>query len=472
MLYIIISMVLVTTFFYLYFRFRPIPFFKRSQLDEKHSEQQPVENLKEDPITHLPAWHLFEDRIAQALKESERYQFTLGIMMVDIDEFRMVNEALGMEVGDNVLQEVAKRLQSCIRQVDSVTRMENDRFVVLLPQLAKPETIAVVAQRITQAMNEPIRINDRELFMTVCISITVYPVDGENLTMLLRNAVYAMTLAKEKGKSTTQFYQEKMHLKSQRDLQLYNSLSRDTVVSEFIIFYQPTVNIKSETILSMDALLYWQHSDIGLIGPEELFSYAVKQRKENMISMWLIKNACTQFMFWRTVGFSPSHLGFPLSVQQLESSQFIYQLSQLLYSLNFDPAWLLVEIKDSVMQSPFELLEKGFNMLAYMGVKIAIAEFGSSSFSLRYLKNLNVNYLKLHRAFVSDIVTNSKTMELMKSMLFLAKNLSSEVIVEGVETEEQKRILIDLGCTLMQGQHLAPVLSEREVVSKMVVPIS
>lgn len=421
----------------------------------------------EDPVTNLVSQKLFEERITQNIKESARYQFTMGVAFVDIDNFKRINEALGVEIGNALLNEVSQRLLLCIRQVDSMSRFYKDTFVVLLAQLAKPETAAVVAQRMLQAIAEPFQINGNQIFITACIGVAFYPTDGQDTPSLLRCAEHALHLAKEKGKHGYQFYQERMHAKSQRELAIYAGLSKESVFQEFTLYYQPIVNVQNETVICMDALLHWQHPVLGLISPAEIFNYAERQRSLNSISEWLLRNACRQFLYWRSLGFNPECIGIPLSIKQLENTQFIYRLSQVLQELEFNPEWLLLEIEESFSHVSFDVLEKAFNMLQYLGVKIAIDNFGSGSLSLRYLKNLKISYLKLDRSFVDDIVQNERTKALLKSVVSLAQNLTMQVIAQGVESDDQLAAVKQLGCTIMQGQQLGAPISERDVVGKM-----
>ena len=390
---------------------------------------------------------------------------------MDIDDFKVINDALSYEIGDALLSDVAGRLQTCIRQVDSISRFTKDTFVILLTQLAKPETAAVVAQRILQSLAQPFQINEHELYITACIGIAIYPVDGPDATTLLRSADQALHLAKEKGNHTYQFYQEKLHAKSQRELMLSTSLNRETIFQEFVLYFQPIFNVESNSIICMDALLHWQHPELGLIAPQELFNYMEKQRKLNSISEWLLQMACKQFLHWRSLEFRPDFICLPLTIKQLENSHFIYRISQILQELNFEPTWLLLEIQESA--TPFDAngLEKSLNMLSYLGIKIAIDQFGSGVFSLNHLKQFSVNYLKLAPFLIENIETDQQAIAIIKSILFLAKNLSMHVIAQGVESDQQMQKLKELGCTLMQGLRLGAPLSESEIEKKMVAPV-
>lgn len=425
-----------------------------------------------DPITSLLGWQLFEDRLNQSIKESARYQLTMGVLLVDIDDFKVINDALSYEVGDALLKEVAKRLETCIRQVDSVSRFSKDTFVVLLNQLNKPETAAVVVQRILQTLAEPMQVKGHELYVTACVGIAIYPSDGQDAAALIRSADHALHLAKEKGSHLYQFYQERMHVKSQRELTLYTNLSRDSIFAEFVLYYQPIVNALTGEVVCMDALLHWQQPELGLIKPQEIFELAEKQRKLHIISEWLLRNACQQFLHWRSLGFSVELLGIPLFMKQLESSQFIYRISQILQELNFKPEWLMLEIKDNLSVTSFDVIEKALNMLQYMGVKIAIENFGRGSFSLCHLKNAAIHYLKLDSALIDDVDTNPKAVALVKSVVLMAQSLSMEVIVQGVDSAEQAEALKAAGCSWMQGGQLGGVISGHDVTIKIVPSVT
>jgi diguanylate cyclase (GGDEF)-like protein len=426
----------------------------------------------EDPVTHLLGWQVFEDRLTQTLKESVRYQFTPGILFIDLDDFKMINNALGYKVGDALLVEVGQRLQSCIRQIDSVSRFTKDTFVILLAQLAKPETAAIVAQRILHALEQPFHIQEHDLYISTCIGIAVYPYDGTDASSLLGSADHALYLAKEKGKNTYQFYQEKIHTDSHRELALSSGLNQETVFDNFVIYYQPVMNANNKKIICMDALLYWQHPELGMIAAAELMHFAEKQHKLNVIFEWLLLNACKQFFHWRELGFEPHLLSIPVSMKQLENSSFVYRISQILQEMNFKPECLLLAIKGNIDQPISEGVEKSLNMLQYLNIRIAIDCFGSNSFSLLQLTKVTVDYFRLDPALITELDTNAQARVVMDAILYLAKKMSMELIVQGVESEQQIQELKALGYTLMQGQAIGAPLPAEEVVEKMVATIA
>ena len=431
-----------------------------------------LQHTVEDPITHVLGQQLFEDRLSHALRESERYQLNLGVMFVDVDDFNMINHTWGADIGNLLLQEVAKRLQASIRQVDSISRFNKDTFVLLLTQLAKPETAAIVAQRILQTMGQIFQIAGHEFSLTVSIGIALYPSDGNDAQTLLRSASHAMHLAKENSHQSYQFYQREMYENSQRELLLLAGINNESGFKEFVVYYQPIMNVADETVSCMNALLHWQHPTLGLIAPQELYKLAEKQHTANLISEWLLRAACQQFIEWNKSGFAPQLLSVPVSVRQLENIHFIYRISQILQELQFEPQSLLLEVKESASLKSMENLEKAFNMLGYLGVRIAIDQFGCDSFSLQRLKELPIQYLKLDSHLTRDIEHDQRTFALTKAIVFLAKSLSMEVIAQGVETEGQQNTLKEAGCCLLQGQFLGEPLTKQDVIIKMTSPSS
>jgi len=451
-----------------------ILFNKEAELNKSHSVEESLRqelatlkarlhHVTEDPLTRLLGWPLFEDRVKQTIQESARYQFNMAILYVDINDFNMLNEALGYEAGDAILNEVSERLQTCIRDMDSVSRLSKDVFVVLLTQLSKPETAAVVSQRILESLVEPIWIKEQKLYITACIGIAVYPADGLDASILFRNADQALTLAKEKGHQNYHFYQQKNENNCLRELKLSTGLNQDSFLSECEIVYQPIMQASDKTVFCMQALLYWRHPVLGLIHSDELFNYMEKHDKSDVAFEWMMKKACQQFVSFRRVGFNPTFLSLPLSVKQLKNGQCIYRLSQLLQECECKPEWLLLVIEGSLIHTPFEAIEKSFNRLKYLNIKLAINHFGSNHFSILDLKQFAVDYLLLDTAIIQDLEQNEQTIGLVNAMNLMAQSLSMQLIVQGIDTDKKMKILKGLGCDLIQGQYVGEPLAEKEV---------
>lgn len=439
---------------------------QKDQLKKELSARQKELQLSiEDSVTKLMGGRIFSDRLAHQIRESKRFKATMGIAFVDINHFKMVNDALGPDVGDVILAEIARRLETCIRQVDTLSRFSKDTFVVLLSQLAKPETAAIVAQRILQALARPFQIDGQEINLSACVGLALYPQDGEDAATLLRNADDALQAAKKKGKQVYQFYQEKMQQQSHRELLLYTSMARETTITQFSLLFQPVMNMRDKTIRCLEASFNWEQEELGVIGFDEIVLYAEKQQKLNQVTEALIHRACDQFLRWQGLGFKPQFLSVPMKIRQLESSHFVYRVSQMLQDMSFPCDQLIVSLDENIRPISFDVLEKSFNMLSYLGVKICLNHFGCGGMSLRYLKNLKVDYLKLDQTFIDDVAENDYTKALINSLAMMAEHMGIELIANGVETSEQLSTLNNLNCPLMQGRLIGEALPEMQVES-------
>lgn len=435
---------------------------KRSNQVENELQQEigslraRVDELLQDPVTHLPAWPLFADRVLQVIRECERYQLVMGILYVDINDFQTINSALGNHVGDDFLREVARRLQICIRQSDLISRQSKDVFVILLARLAKPETAVVVAQRVLYELSQPFEMGSRGIGITANIGLALYPNDGQDVETLLLRAEQALQLSKETGKQGFQFYHGELQQRAQRELAIFSSLSHGTMLRELKISFQPIMDVHNEVVYGVDTSLRWEHPEIGILSAHEIFSYAERQNKLSEVSEWFLRSAVKEFASWQMKGLSPKLLSIPLAVKSIESTHFLQKMAHILKELAFDAKALVVEVPESFSHSSFEILEKSFNILHYLGVKIALDHFGAGSLALRYLKAYPFDYLRLEPLLVDDLVANKRTQQLLQSVLSLANNLNLKVIAQGVESQEQVTALKEIGYHLIEG----PVFGE------------
>lgn len=436
----------------------------RRDIEQLEENYRPT---REDQITGLPSWPVFEDRFTLIIAESERSQMMVGMLLIDIGDFVMLSDALDNQGGISLLREAAVRIRQVLRKVDTVSRFQNATFAVMVTQLAKPETAAIVAQRILHELAQPFYINNREIYVNASIGISVYPTDGSDIVTLTHAAQSAVKTASENGNHVYHFYQEKNQADSQREMLIHVNVKRESIFQELVLFYQPIVDKRSNTILCMDTRLCWQHPALGLIDSQELNGHIEKQRKQNVFTEWLLKAACRQFVQWRDFGFCPALLGVSVSIRQLESTPFIYHLSQIMQSCGFKPEWLLLELRDTNVDLSFDVLEKAFNMLSYLGVKLAVSHVGTTSFSFSYLRQINVQYLILEQGFIDDVETNPRTLAVIDGMHALVGTLSCDLVASGVETEAQAALLREAGCQLLQGRLIGEPVQDRDVRVKM-----
>lgn len=429
-------------------------------------------NDSKDSLTGLVSRPLFEDRLNQIINQSKRHKLIFGVLFLNMDNFKIINDALGLDAGDRILKEAALRFQASTRQNDTVSRFAGDEFVFILPQLNKPETAAYVAQRILDAIAQPFQINNQDIFVTASIGIAIYPNNGEEGKQLLKNADNALHQAKTRGHQNYQFYHNEMFIDSQRELILDSSLHSQTIYQDFIIYYQPQVNVETKKIISMEAMLRWNHSDLGLIDFKDFLRLSENNGTIIPIGEWLLRNACQQFMHWKSLGFFVQSLVVNVSVRQLENPHFIYKVSQMLQEFNLNPECLILEVSEVMLQSRSGMEEKTLLMLKELGVRIGINEFGTGNVALWQLQGMPIDIIKIASSLVKNVTINKDTAEIVKMILALANTLDITVIAMDVENKKQMQTLKSLGCHLMQGKVFTPPLLPQEftmLVEKSIV---
>src|SRR5579872_1746574 len=447
---------------------RKLKYKLQDQIQKQDTTQQELTTLKEqlsnnmltDSLTGLSSRKILEDHLTLTVSQSVRHQLTFSVMFLDLDGFKIINDTLGYDVGDSLLKEVAQRLKTCIRQVDTLSRFTGDEFVFIFTQIAKAETAAFIAKRLLDAIAEPFMIEGQELYVTGNIGIAVFPMDGNDGKTLLKNADLALVQAKLHGRNTYQFYQEEMHTVSHRELMLTSSLHNETSYQNFNIYYQPQVNLDTKKIVCMETLLQWHHPDFGLVTFEEFSRLAENNNIILGIYEWLMRNACHDLIKWREHYFYVQAVSMRVSLKQLENTHFIQKISLILQETKLDPSSLIFELTESSLLIQIDLVEKMLHLLKRLGVKIAINNFGASHLQLQHLRRLPIDIFKIDRSLVYDINTNPESEAIVKMIIALANSLQSQVVAEGVENVNQKDLLLLLGCVTMQGGLFSlPVLS-------------
>lgn len=403
-----------------------------------------------DSLTGLPSRQLFEDRFLQTLNQSKRHRLAFGVLFLDIDGFNVINDALGYAAGDELLKQVSVRILSVLRQVDTVCRFSGDEFVLLLPQIVKAETCAYIVQRLLDALSQPFNVINNEVFITACVGISIFPQDDHDGTELLKQADIALNQAKSRGCNVYQFYKKEMQTMGQRALVLNSSLRQASVYHEFTLYYQPLVNTQTKMLVSMEALLRWQHPEFGIVSAHEFLRLAENSGKIIEIGEWVLRSVCQQYKQWKQMQFQLEGVAVNISLRQLESPHFIYKLTQILQDTNMPPKALVLEISEGSFHK-VDLLEKSLKMIKRIGVQIAIDDFGTGNLSLQQFKRFPVDYLKIDRSLTNDLSLNPEGEAIIKMIVALADTLGHGIIAEGVETPQQKAQLEKLGCSLMQG---------------------
>jgi diguanylate cyclase (GGDEF)-like protein/PAS domain S-box-containing protein len=412
-----------------------------------------------DALTRLPNQSLFKDRLKQAIALSSRGDQMQAVLLLNVDRFKTINDSLGYTAGDQMLQAIAQRLTSCVRESDTVARFGADEFAVLLMQLGRTQDAANTAKAIKQAVEQAFLIDGRELFISSSIGISVYPQDGRDTATLLKNAGVALQRAKEKGRGDYEFYTSGHTSDALKQLLLESQMRPGLERGEFVVEYQPQVDVKTFQLVGMEALVRWNHPALGMLQPSDFMQLAEDNGMITQIGDWALRTAVAQNKLWLNSGFSPMRLAVNVSARQFQQSAFIATICDVLKETDLDPALLELELTEgSIMKEPEKAIDK-LNKLRDLGIKIAIDDFGTGYSSLSYLKRFPIDTLKIDRTFVADVSTNEDDAAIAKAIVMMGHALDMAVIAEGVETPQQLEYLTSLGCDVIQGYLFSPPLS-------------
>ena len=404
-----------------------------------------------DFLTDLPNRVLLNDRIAQAITLAERNRVQIAVMYMDLDRFKTVNDSLGHSVGDRLLQEVARRLRGAMRSSDTVSRQGGDEFVILMPDVADPAAVAHGAQKILDAVSKPYTIDGHELVTTPSLGISVYPTDGRDVETLLKNADAAMYHAKESGRNNYQFFTHDMNARAVERLSLERSLRRAIERSELRLHYQPQYEVGSGRIVGMEALIRWEHPELGLLLPGRFMPLAEESGLILPIGEWVLNEACRQSREWQDQGLQAVRIAVNISALQFSSIGFAATVEAALRSANLEARHLELEVTESVIMQGAERVTDSLEQLKTLGLELAIDDFGTGYSSLSYLKRFPIDKLKIDRSFVRDITTDKDDAAITSAIIALTHNLGLRAIAEGVETREQYEFLEREGCDEVQG---------------------
>lgn len=417
----------------------------------KKAEDDIIYQAHHDALTGLPNRLLFNDRLKQAITQAHRKKHPVATLSLDIDRFKLINDTMGHPTGDLLLRLAAERLKSCLREDDSIARMGGDEFMILLPELAKAEDAAIVAQKTLDLFGEPFILYDQEVFVSVSIGISIYPSDGTDAQTIIKNADSAMYYAKEQGRNNYQFFTASLNTTAFERLSLENSLRKAIERKEFLVHYQPLVNLTNGTIIGAEALVRWLHPQKGLISPAQFIPVAEDTGLIIPIGEWVLREACKQNRLWHDRGYHTLKVSVNLSPRQFKAPTLVKSIANILAETGLEPQFLELEITESAAMENADFAISMLQDLKEMGIKISIDDFGTGFSSLSYLKRFPIDTLKIDQAFVRDIGTNPDEKEIVTAIIALARNLNLRVIAEGVETEEQLSFLKHKRCDEMQG---------------------
>jgi diguanylate cyclase (GGDEF)-like protein len=430
--------------------------------ERKNSEEVIAHQANYDMLTKLPNRYLFRDRLRRALLRAKRDKASVALLFLDLDGFKKINDTLGHAAGDEALRHAAKRVSQTLRDADTAARLGGDEFAVILPEIENPLDVEGVAQRILAAVAEPMEVHDQEVVLSASIGVAIYPTDSDNDEDLLRDADVAMYRSKKAGGNTLEFFTEEMNESAARRLLVESQLRKALELGEFEVHYQPIVALPDARLVGVEALLRWENPELGVVSPGEFIPIAERSGLITPIGAWVLETACRQVKAWHDTEWPRLRLAVNLSPRELDRGDAIGSINNALARSGLPAEYLEIEVTERVFLDDVERVAMIFREIKNLGVRLCIDDFGTGYSSLSYLQNYPFDVLKIDRAFVHGAIGHEDGIALLKAINSMAESLRLEVVAEGVETQEQMDLLIELGCGFAQGYYFCrPMSAER-----------
>ena len=404
-----------------------------------------------DALTGLANRHLYNDKIVQAVNSSKQNDNKFVIMFIDLDNFKTVNNSLGHHIGDLLLRHVAERLLSCIQKSDTVARMGGDEFTILLEEIQDVDDTSKISKNILDELSRPFHLDGQEIMLTASIGISVFPSDGTDLVSLSKHADTAMYHAKKQGRNNYQFYHPAMSVKALEHIAFESRLRKAVYRREFVLHYQPQLDINSGKIIGMEALVRWQSPEFGMVMPSDFIPLAEETGLISPIGEWVLHSACMQNKVWQKAGFKKIKVAVNVSGQQLQSSNFTSAVDSALKISSLSPEFLDLELTESTVMQRRKHSINILHELKERGIHLSIDDFGTGYSSLSNLKRISIDKLKIDRSFISDISDNPDATTIIEAIIAMAQSMNLQVLAEGVETLKQFDFLSEIGCDQIQG---------------------
>jgi diguanylate cyclase len=405
-----------------------------------------------DALTSLPNRDIFLDRVEQSILHTSRGGGSVALLMMGLDRFTLVNDALGHIAGNRLLTQVAQRLKRCIRETDTAVRLEGDKFALVMG-IADMDDSVIVAEKVLSAIHEPFLIDQQEVVVTFSIGIALYPQDATTGHQLIKHAENALHHAKITGRNQYQFYSTDMNFKAKARLDLESRLRRALANGEFLTYYQPKVSATDDTIVGAEALVRWQDPDRGIVSPCDFIPVAEETGLIEQIGTWILRDTCLQNKKWQKLGLQPLRISVNVSARQFRNPGFVATVSAILDETGLSAEWLDLEITESMLMNDVDDAVLRMTALRDMGIGLSIDDFGTGYSSLSYLGRFPITTLKIDRAFITDVDTNPKTAEIARAIIGLSKGLNLEVVAEGCEIASHVAFLQAHGCHTVQGYY-------------------
>jgi diguanylate cyclase (GGDEF)-like protein len=430
---------------------RALPRALRHAIDRHRIQIETVYLAQHDAVTNLPNRLVLKDRVSQAISLARRRKTATAVVFLDLDRFKYINDSLGHAIGDRLLQSVALRLVGSVRDSDTVTRQGGDEFVILLSEIAHSQDAAKSAKRILHSLTAPHLIGAHELHIDGSIGISVYPMDGEDAETLIKNADTAMYHAKENGRNNFQYFTAEMNVKVVARQSLEASLRRALEREEFLLHYQPKVNLNTGEITSVEALIRWQHPDRGLVSPAEFVPIAEDSGLILPIGRWVLREACRQARAWQDAGLPPIPTAVNVSYAEFRKPSFVEGVQTTLKETGLEARYLELELTEGVLMDDAKFTASVLQELKGMGIRLAADDFGTGYSSLSYLREFPIDILKIDRSFINQITADCDGSTIVDAIISMGKSLKHVVVAEGIETQEQRAYLQAHHCQEGQG---------------------
>ncbi len=431
-----------------------------TDLSEKKLTDEKIYQLAHfDPVSGLQNRISFRTQLEQAIAHAERQGSQMALLYLDLDNFKLINDATGHPIGDCLLKEVAERIRSTVRQEDSVANLGGDEFVILVMDIHSCQDASLVARKILDNISQPIFLQDNEVVVTASIGISSYPLDGKDADTLLMNADAAMHIAKRNGRNMIEFFTSEMGVKAQDQLLLENDMRKALENDEFILHYQPQVNVGDEKVIGCEALIRWQHPTRGLLSPADFIYIAEESGIIRELGQGVLREACLQQVRWKNQGLIELRMAINISSRQFFSQDLVTQVAEVMQSTGINSSNLELELTESTIMENVEENIRVLQQLHQMGVQLAVDDFGTGYSSMAYLKRFPIDKLKIDRSFVNDIATDPDDAAIVKATTTLGHSLHINVIAEGVETKAQLDFLKSIDCDEIQGYYYSKPLA-------------
>lgn len=415
-------------------------------------------------MTALPNRVFFNEILNKAIGHAKRHSKVLAVLFIDLDRFKNINDALGHTTGDIVLKEMGNRFAGVLRAGDILARLGGDEYIILLNDIGHPKFAGPVAEKILNACGQPVKIDMHEFYITASIGICIFPNDGQSLEDLQRNADMAMYKSKRSGGGIYQYYTQEMNVAAHEHIQLEAALRKAIQNQEFILHYQPQLNLRDGTITRVEALIRWEHPELGIVSPAKFIPLAEETGLILPIGEWALREACRTCKKWQDEGYDPITVAVNISPKQFRHQDLAQVVSDVLKETGLEAKYLEIEITETAMMDNVENAINRLNAINNMGVRISIDDFGTGYTSISYLKQFPVSILKIDQHFIKGIPNNQNDVAITSAVIALGHNLGLEIVAEGVETAEQMQYLSDHHCDLIQGYFLSRPLPESKII--------